>query len=92
MAKKDYRRLRVEYCLLILALLARIVLNSFFNLFAGQVLEYVPGKNCSDLNHSTDNSIKRSVFLVLGYTIMHFLPIILVLIIYRPNIETRERD
>ena len=92
MHEKDYRRLRLEYSLLIFALLARIVLNAFFNLFAGRFLEYQPGKNCADLNHDNDNGIKRSIFLVLGYTIMHFLPVVLVLIIYKPNVETRERD
>jgi len=90
MSLSDYKRIRLEYCLLIIALLARIFLNSFFNGLADQFLKYEPDFNCSDLN--PDNNLKRSLFLGLGYTIMHFLPIGLVVYIYKPNIKERERD
>ncbi len=37
---RDYQRLRWEYILLMVALLARIFLNSFFNGLADHILSY----------------------------------------------------
>jgi hypothetical protein len=37
---QDYKRLRWEYCLLMLALLARVFLNSFFNGLADHIMYY----------------------------------------------------
>jgi hypothetical protein len=92
MKLEDYKKIRLEYSLLIVALLARIFLNGFFNGLAEQFLKYEPRENCSDANLDSYNNMKRSIFLGLGYSIMHFLPIGLVVYIYKPNIEEREKD
>lgn len=70
------------------ALLVRIILNIFFNGFVSSMLDYHPEVNCFDSN--SDNDFKRSLFLVVGFAIMHLLPIGIILYIYRPSLEERQ--
>lgn len=92
MSGKDYRKLRMEYSLLMLALISRIILNLFFNLFASKFLTYTPGKNCSNTAPHSGDDLARSIFLTLGYSIMHLLPVCIVLYIYKPDLQVREHD
>ena len=48
------------------------------------MLSYTPQINCSDLHE--DNDVKRAVTLLIAELIMHFMPIGVVLYVYRPEI------
>lgn len=90
MNKSDYTRIKCEYVLLTCATLIRIALNIIFR------IENILGPsssstmNCSIID---PEHIKHTViFLSLAHSLMHVLPISLVLYVYRPNIGERIRD
>ena len=56
-------------------------MNGFFY-FSGNFYTYHPNENCID--EDPKNILIRSVFLAVGEFIMHFLPVMIILYIYRP--------
>lgn len=72
-------RIKKQYYLLLLVLLVRMGLNYYFKL--SKFYKYQPNQNCTDKEHK----IPATVFLVVAQFIMHFLPIALIVCVYRPS-------
>ena len=65
-------------------------MNLAFKGFAEQIFAYTPEVNCYDQDRNND--IKRSISLLVAQVIMHFMPIAVVIYIYRPNLREREKE
>lgn len=79
MKRQEYRMLRMEYLTLLAVLVIRILLNGLFYFY----YKYDAKPNCSDRRPS--HIVVRAMFLGFGETLMHFVPVCLILYIYWPR-------
>lgn len=67
--------------------LARLTFN-FLLFFSPSLNRYEPSANC--LNTGQHNLVLNYIYLSLGYSIMHVMPILTFIIIYEPEIENNK--
>jgi hypothetical protein len=85
MKKKDFNNIILQYSYLVFVMIVRIVLLILFRL---QLFNFIvkddPNHNCSDVHYI--HKVQTTTYLSLCFSIMHILPIIVVVHIYRPDI------
>lgn len=87
--KTDVFRIATEYSLLLLSVIGRIVINIVS--ISPTIYDYKPNQNCSNSNDilNPSSTFQLTVLLILKHGMMHMLPILIVLYIYRPAVSQR---
>lgn len=79
--RNAYKRLFIEYVLLLLCCFARLIFNAL--LYFTDLNQDQRTDNCADID--PNNNTFRYLYLTMGYTLMHALPIFTLVAIYWPR-------